>query len=137
MDARIPCGTRSRNPTLAHRTRKDGAPGGKILSLMDNELATSERSDAYQGRIRRLGWGLLVGAIIAALPWVANKPDNAVLLLVGEILGWPGAIPALTFGGWNARLFTVVVYYSANLVLYIGLTYFLLGLRERRKRRNQ
>jgi hypothetical protein len=27
MDARIPCGTSSWNPTLAHRTRKDGAPG--------------------------------------------------------------------------------------------------------------
>jgi len=70
---------------------------------MDNELITSEPSDAYQGRIRRLGWGFLVGATIAVLPWLASKLDNVVLLLVGEILGWPGAILALVLGGWNAR----------------------------------
>jgi len=104
---------------------------------MDNEQVTSERSDVYQGCIGRLAWGFLVGATIAVLPWLASKLDNVVLLLAGEILGWPGAIPALALGGWNARPFTLIVYYSTNLVLYIGLTYFLLGLLERRKRRNQ
>jgi hypothetical protein len=103
---------------------------------MDNGQATRERSDVYQGRIRRLGCGFMVGATIAALPWVASKLDNVPLLFVGEILGWPGAIPALILGGWNARPFTVVVYYSTNLVLYIGVTYFLLGLLEKWKRRN-
>jgi hypothetical protein len=87
--------------------------------------------------IGRLGWALLVGGTIAFLPWLANKVDNVVLLLLGEILGWPGAIVALALGGWNARLFTVILYYSVNLALYIGLTFFLLSAREKRKRRNQ
>jgi hypothetical protein len=87
--------------------------------------------------VKRLGWGLLVGATVASLPWLASKGGNVVLLIIGEILGWPGAIFALAFGGWNARPFAAILYYSANLVLYIGLTYFLLSLREKRKRRNQ
>ena len=103
---------------------------------------TSEETEIPQRRnwpvtIKRLGWGLLVGATVASLPWLASKIDNVVLLLVGEILGWPGAILALALGGWNARPFTVVLYLSANLILYIGLTYFLLSVREKRKRRNQ
>jgi len=103
---------------------------------------TGEGNDIPQGRnwpstIRRLGWGLLVGATVASLPWLALKVDNVALLLIGEILGWPGAILALVLGGWNGRPFTVTVYYSVNLVLYIGLTYFLLSIREKRKRRNQ
>lgn len=80
--------------------------------------------------------GLLVGATVASLPWLASKVDN-VVQLIGEILGWPGAIVALALGGWNARPVTVILYFSANLVLYIGLTYFLLSVREKRKRRNQ
>ena len=103
---------------------------------------TSEETEIPQRRnwpvtIKRLGWGLLVGATVASLPWLASKVDNVVLLLIGEILGWPGAILALALGGWNARPFTVVLYLSANLILYIGLTYFLLSVREKRKRRNQ
>jgi hypothetical protein len=70
------------------------------------------------------------------LPWLATKLDNVILLLLGEILGWPGALVALILGGWNARLFTVVAYYSTNLALYVALTYFLLARREERKRRN-
>jgi hypothetical protein len=104
---------------------------------MKGELETSESPDARRGRIRRLGWGLLVGAMIAVLPSLATKLDNVALLLVGEILGWPGAILALGLGGWNAHLITVIVYYSTNLILYIGLTYFLLGLRKKRKRNQQ
>jgi hypothetical protein len=76
----------------------------------------------------------VVGATIAVLSWLASKLDSVVLLLIGEILGWPGAILALALGGWNARPLTVIIYYSTNLALYIGLTYFLLGLREKRKR---
>src|SRR6266566_3864812 len=103
---------------------------------------TSEETEIPQRRnwpvtIKRLGWGLLVGATVASLPWLASKIDNVVLLLVGEILGWPGAILALALGGWNARPFTVVLYFSANLIFYIGLTYFLLRLREKRKRSNR
>jgi hypothetical protein len=103
---------------------------------------TSEETDIPLGRnwpstINRLGWGLLVGATVASLPWLASRVDNVVLLLIGEILGWPGAIFALALGGWNARPFTVILYSSANLVLYIGVTYFLLSMRERRKRRNR
>ena len=79
----------------------------------------------------------MVGVAAASLPWLASKIDNVVLLLAGEILGWPGVIVALVLGGWNSRPFTVVLYYSTNLVLYVGLTYFLLGLRERRKRSNE
>jgi len=113
-----------------------------ILSSENVRPITSEETGNPLDRnsppaIRRLGWGLLVGAIVVSLPWLASKVDNGVLLLVGEILGWPGAILGLALGGWNARPFTLIVYYSTNLVLYIGLTYFLLGLRERRKRRNQ
>jgi hypothetical protein len=33
--------------------------------------------------------------------------------------------------------FTVILYYSTNLVLYVGLTYLLLSVREKRKRRDQ
>jgi hypothetical protein len=103
---------------------------------------TSEEIDNPLGRnwpstIRRLGWGLLVGAVVASLPWLASKLNNVMLLLVGEILGWPGAIFALVLGGWNDRPLTAFLYYSANLFLYIGLTYFLLGIREKRKRRDQ
>ena len=103
---------------------------------------TNEETDIPQGRnwpptVKRLGWGLLVGATIASLPYLGSKLDNAALLLIGEILGWPGAFFALALGGWNARPFTVILYYSTNLVLYIGLTYFLLSVREKRKRRSQ
>jgi hypothetical protein len=103
---------------------------------------TSEETEIPQGRnwlstIKRLGLGLLVGATVASLPWLASKVDNVVLLFIGEILGWPGAIVALALGGWNARPVTVILYFSTNLVLYIGLTYFLLSVREKRKRRNQ
>jgi hypothetical protein len=93
-------------------------------------------SPSLHPAIRRLSWGFLVGAMIAILPWLASKFDSVVLLFIGEILGWPGAIFALVLGGWNARLFTTVVYYSTNLALYVGLTYFLLRLREKRKQRN-
>jgi hypothetical protein len=78
-----------------------------------------------------------VGATVAVLPWLASKLHNVALLLVGEILGWPGAILALVLGGWNARPFTLILYYSTNLLIYIGLTYFLLTMREKRKQRNQ
>ncbi len=91
----------------------------------------------WPSTIKRLGWGLLVGVAIASLPALASRLNNVALLLIGEILGWPGAIVALILGGWNARPFTTILYYSANLVLYIGLTYFLLSVREKRKRRNQ
>jgi hypothetical protein len=36
MDARIPCGTGSSNPTLAHGTRKDGAPGEPVVKCLEN-----------------------------------------------------------------------------------------------------
>src|ERR1700675_2755575 len=48
MDARIPCGAGSWNPTLAHRTRKDGAPGG-IYLLLPNEMFAAETSSVPQG----------------------------------------------------------------------------------------
>ncbi|MFZ0299214.1 MAG: hypothetical protein WAM13_12760 [Candidatus Sulfotelmatobacter sp.] len=103
---------------------------------------TSEEPDIPLGGSRRssvklLGWGLLVGAAVASLPWAAVKVDSNVLLLIGEVLGWPGAVVGLAFGGWNARPFTVILYYSVTLALYIGLTYCLLSMRERRKQRNQ
>jgi len=105
---------------------------------MDVSPKTSGKMSSPQGlslspAIKRLGWGLVVGATIAILPWLANKLNNVVLLLVGEILGWPGALLALVLGGWNSRPFTVFLYYSANLALYVGLTYFFLNRREKRK----
>jgi|SRR5580698_5448949 hypothetical protein len=87
--------------------------------------------------MKRMGWGLLVGATIGSLPWLASKLNSVVLLVVGEILGWPGAILALVLGGWNDRPFTLFVYFSSNLVLYAGLTYFFLSMREKRKRLKQ
>lgn len=68
-----------------------------ILSSENVRPITSEETGNPLDRnsppaIRRLGWGLLVGAIVVSLPWLASKVDNGVLLLVGEILGWPGAI---------------------------------------------
>ncbi|MGA8065833.1 MAG: hypothetical protein WBV31_03745 [Terriglobales bacterium] len=78
--------------------------------------------------MKRLGWGLLVGATIGSLPLVASKLNGVVLLLVGEILGWPGAILALVLGGWNDRPFTLFVYFLTNLLLYVGLTYFFLSI---------
>ena len=113
-----------------------------ISGFPDCEPITSEEADIPQSRdwpstIKRLGWGLLVGVTIACLPWLALKVDSVVLLLLGEVLGWPGAIVGLVLGGWNARPFTVILYYSTNLVLYTGLTYFSLNAREKRKRRKQ
>lgn len=87
--------------------------------------------------IRRLGWGLLVGVAVASLPELANWLNNVALLLMGEILGWPGAIVALALGGWNARPFTTALYYSTNVAVYVGLTYFLLSVRVRRTLRNK
>lgn len=95
---------------------------------------TNERSDAIGARMKRLGWGLLVGATICSLPLLGGKLNSVVVLLAGEILGWPGAILALLVGGWNNKPFTLFVYFSSNLLLYVGLTYFFLGMREKRKR---
>jgi hypothetical protein len=109
---------------------------------MSERPRTSEKSGIRQGSslspaIKRLGWGFMVGATITILPGLASKLNNVVLLLVSEILGWPGALLALVLGGWNSRPFTVSMYYSANLALYIGLTYFFLSRREKRKREKQ
>ncbi len=76
---------------------------------------TSQETDNPLGRnwlstIKRLCYGLLVGAAVASLPWLARKVDNVALLLTGEILGWAGAILALALGGWNARPFTVMTF---------------------------
>ncbi|MGA7967297.1 MAG: hypothetical protein WA618_20105 [Terriglobales bacterium] len=70
---------------------------------------------------------------VASLPELANWLNNVALLLMGEIL----AIVALALGGWNARPFTTALYYSTNVAVYVGLTYFLLSVRERRTLRNK
>ena len=98
---------------------------------------TNDRSDGIRAHIKRLGWGLVVGATIGSLPLLGGKLNSVVLLLAGEILGWPGAILALVVGGWNDKPFTLFVYFSSNLVLYVGLTYFFLSVREKRKRLKQ
>jgi hypothetical protein len=103
---------------------------------------TSEETEIPQGRnwlstIKRLGLGLLVGAPVASLPWLAGKFDIEALAPLLMVLNWPGALVALAFGGWNAGAFTVFLYISANLVFYTGLTYFLLSAREKRKRSNR
>ena len=100
---------------------------------------TSEKTEIPQGRdwlptIKRLGLGLLVGAPVASLPWLAGKFDIEALALLLIVLDWPGTLVALALGGWNAGSFTVFLYISANLVFYTGLTYFLLSAREKRKR---
>jgi hypothetical protein len=102
----------------------------------------SEDSGTPQDRDRlakgkRLGWGLLVGVMVVVLPLLASKLNSIVLLLIGEILGWPGAIIALVLGGWNARPFTSLLYYSVNIGLYAAVTYFALSMREKRKRSNR
>ena len=107
-----------------------------------HDTTTSEDSGTPHSHDRlakekRLGWGLLVGVMVAVWPLLASKLNSTVLLLIGEILGWPGAIAALVLGGWNARLFTVFVYYSVNVGLYTAVTYFALGAREKRKRSNR
>jgi|HubBroStandDraft_2_1064218.scaffolds.fasta_scaffold156679_4 hypothetical protein len=91
----------------------------------------------WPSTIKRLVWGFLVGATIGSLPLLGGKVNSAVLLLLGEILGWPGAVLALVVSGWNNKPFTLFVYFSANFVVYVGLTYFFLSRREKRKRLKQ
>jgi hypothetical protein len=74
--------------------------------------------------------------MVVVLPLLASKLNGMVLLLIGEILGWPGAIVARVLGGWNARPFASFLYYSVNIGLYTSVTYFALSLREKRKRSN-
>src|SRR5580698_3345184 len=54
MDARIPGGTPSWNPTLAHRTRKDGAPGfAQNARAFSGCFASSLRSGTVSSQPRR------------------------------------------------------------------------------------
>jgi len=120
---------------IPHLRTVRASVGDPAVGLMNVVSTASE--DATRIRVKRLGWGLLVGATIGSLPLVASKLNGVVLLLVGEILGWPGAILALVLGGWNDRPFTLFVYFLTNLLLYVGLTYFFLSMREKRKRLKQ
>jgi hypothetical protein len=81
----------------------------------------------------RLGYGLLVGAVIAALPWLLTKLSTGILLHL-LILDWPGDFLALALGGWNTRPVTVILMFSTNLLFYTVVTYILLARFERRNR---
>jgi len=101
----------------------------------------SEETDVSPGRnwpstIKRLGWGLLVGASVTSLPWLVSKLNVEALWPI-TFLQTPGTVVALIFSGWNVHTYDPSLLYAANIVFYTGLIYVLLSMREKWKRSNR
>jgi hypothetical protein len=91
------------------------------------------RGGAQSSVLIRLGWGLLVGVAVSALPWIVSRLDISFLSPV-TFLDMPGVFVALIFSGWNVHTYDPSLLFGANVVIYAGLVYLLLSMRTRRRR---
>ena len=86
--------------------------------------------------IRRVGWGVLVGALVSTLPYVVAKIGSDALVPLFVLL-WPGEFVGMAIGGWNARPFTVFLIVLTNVAFYTGVTYVVLTRVERWRARHR
>jgi hypothetical protein len=108
---------------------------------MDTVANNQPESDVPRGHARssalmRLGWGLLVGMVVSALPWLVSKLDIGFLSSI-SFLDMPGFFVALIFIGWNVHTYDPSLVFGANAAIYAGLVYLLLMIRARRNRSNR
>ncbi len=106
--------------TVANKQPETGVPHGHDRSSV----------------LTRLGWGLLVGVAVTALPWIVSRLDIKALSPI-NFLDTPGIFVALIFSGWNVHTYDPSLLFGANVAIYAGLVYLLLSMRARRDRSNR
>jgi len=74
--------------------------------------------------------------MVTALPWLVSKLDIEWLWPI-DFLELPGGMVAIILSGGNIHNYNLTVLLAANVVLYAGLIYKLLSVREKRKGSNQ
>jgi hypothetical protein len=106
-------------------------------TVTKNQLESDVPSGhARSSALMRLGWGLLVGVVVSALPWIVSKLDIGFLSSI-SFLDMPGLFVALIFSGWNVHTYDPSLLFGANVAIYAGLVYLLLVMRDRRNRSNR